>query len=188
MMLCPQIATDFSISNCQNKNMNLHELNGFSRQACYDALTKLTNDNESDVSSISTASTDTTEHEMDHVVSGGLPAPPAQAVGAAVALPLPGEVHVERRQSISKSDSVNGVFEGVNPYMRVMLAVGSTLMEYDTDKVVPLMGFGGRVAGENRINHCFPLAEDFEVNNMNGVVDAYISWYAKVNCAVLWFF
>jgi hypothetical protein len=167
------------MSNCRNNRKNLHEyIPDFSRQACYDALNELSKDDASEVSSISSASTnsDTKEHETDNGGSSGHPAPPAQAVGVAVPPPLPVEVHTDRKPSFRKADSVNSAFGGVNPYMRVMLAVGSVLMDYDTDKVVPVMGFGGLLRGERRSNQCFPLADTFEVNEMTGVIDAYMSW------------
>ena len=38
------------------------------------------------------------------------------------------------------------------------LSVGQILEDYDTDKQIPVYGFGGEIDG--RVEHCFPLTFD----------------------------
>lgn len=48
-----------------------------------------------------------------------------------------------------------------NQYEQVIQAVGSILREYDSDKMIPLYGFGARVPRADgtwgAVSHCFPL-------------------------------
>ena len=63
---------------------------------------------------------------------------------------------------------------GYNHYQAALHAVSEILLYYDSDKKVPMYGFGGKV--NKRVNHCFPLnfnEEHPEVLGLNGVMKAY---------------
>jgi len=54
--------------------------------------------------------------------------------------------------------------------------VGEILTYYDTDKLVPVYGFGARLKGSREVSHCFPLTgnpQNHEVYGVKGIVDIY---------------
>jgi hypothetical protein len=54
------------------------------------------------------------------------------------------------------------------------MAVGEILLNYDSDKQVPMYGFGGNLQGE--ISHCFHMnfnPGNAEVQGMKGIMNAY---------------
>nr|XP_039249709.1 copine-3-like [Styela clava] len=64
----------------------------------------------------------------------------------------------------------------LNEYMQALLAVGSVIQDYDTDKLFPAFGFGAKVPPGNRVEHEFPL--NFNPTNpyckgVLGIVQAY---------------
>ena len=68
----------------------------------------------------------------------------------------------------------------MNPYQSAIKFVGDILLNYDTDKMVPVYGFGAKkiINGvpENSANHCFPLTgdwEDTEVLGVAGIMSLY---------------
>jgi hypothetical protein len=61
-----------------------------------------------------------------------------------------------------------------NAYQSAIAAVGTVLLDYDTDKMIAAYGFGAKVAGKT--NHCFPLTlnpAQVEVPGVPGVLAAY---------------
>eukprot|EP00735_Rhodelphis_limneticus_P014685 TRINITY_DN8755_c0_g1::TRINITY_DN8755_c0_g1_i1::g.23877::m.23877 TRINITY_DN8755_c0_g1::TRINITY_DN8755_c0_g1_i1::g.23877 ORF type:complete len:524 (+),score=111.99,sp/Q8BT60/CPNE3_MOUSE/38.67/3e-113,Copine/PF07002.11/5.6e-42,C2/PF00168.25/3.1e-10,C2/PF00168.25/3.6e-14,vWA-TerF-like/PF10138.4/0.0019 TRINITY_DN8755_c0_g1_i1:163-1734(+) len=60
-----------------------------------------------------------------------------------------------------------------NQYQQAIRAVGDILMEYDSDKIVPVFGFGGMPPGRST-SHCFPLSGDGDVK---GGVDEILKVY-----------
>ena len=71
---------------------------------------------------------------------------------------------------------------GANEYQQAIRAVGDILLEYDTDKQVPLWGFGGQING--RVDHCFPLTFDpthDEVDGVQGMLAAYANAFQFVS-------
>lgn len=44
----------------------------------------------------------------------------------------------------------------LNQYQQAIWSIGHILQDYDSDKMFPVYGFGGRVSG-NPVSHCFPL-------------------------------
>lgn len=61
-----------------------------------------------------------------------------------------------------------------NQYTAAIRAVGSVLEHYDTDKLIPAWGFGGKLNGQ--VRHCFPLngnESNPEVQGMMGIMQAY---------------
>lgn len=47
----------------------------------------------------------------------------------------------------------------LNSYEKAITSVGSILLNYDNDKLVPVFGFGGipNDSKDNLVSHCFPL-------------------------------
>jgi hypothetical protein len=63
---------------------------------------------------------------------------------------------------------------GMNLYETALSAVGEILLNYDTDKLVPMFGFGGKLKGS--LNHCFHMnlnAANPNVLGMKGIMNAY---------------
>jgi len=63
-----------------------------------------------------------------------------------------------------------------NEYIKAIKAVGEILTYYDTDKLVPVYGFGARLKGSREVSHCFPLTgnpQNHEVYGVKGIVDIY---------------
>jgi len=61
-----------------------------------------------------------------------------------------------------------------NDYEKALVSVGKILLNYDSDKMVPMYGFGGKV--NNQISHCFPLNgshESPEVYEVDGMLTTY---------------
>ncbi|KAF9955530.1 Copine-5 [Mortierella alpina] len=66
---------------------------------------------------------------------------------------------------------------GENDYTRAIRSVGNILQCYDTDKLIPAFGFGGRLGGQ--VSHAFPLngnPNNPEVYGVDGLLAAY--WHA----------
>jgi hypothetical protein len=71
---------------------------------------------------------------------------------------------------------------GDNEYQQAIRAVGEILLEYDSDKQVPVWGFGGQING--RVEHCFPLTfdpEHDEVDGVQGLLAAYANAFQFVS-------
>ena len=63
---------------------------------------------------------------------------------------------------------------GYNQYQSALHAVSEILLNYDSDKEVPLYGFGGKV--NNYLSHCFPLnfnGQNPLVHGLNGIMETY---------------
>jgi len=63
-----------------------------------------------------------------------------------------------------------------NEYERSIMTIGQIIQEYDYDKMFPVYGFGGMIAGTKSVNHCFPLTFDPsnpEVQGVEGILSAY---------------
>ena len=72
-----------------------------------------------------------------------------------------------------------------NEYLKAITAVGSILQYYDSDKQIPVFGFGAAIAPyTTQANHCFALNGnifDPEVDGIEGVVEVYKNAINKVN-------
>ena len=73
----------------------------------------------------------------------------------------------------------------LNEYQRVISSVGSVLESYDTDKMFPVYGFGGRVrqpdGSWSTVQHCFPVYPGgLEVHGVPGIMKAYTDGLARV--------
>jgi len=58
-----------------------------------------------------------------------------------------------------------------NDYEKVISAVGSILTHYDTDKKIPVWGFGAKYGGV--VRHCFQCGSKPEVDGTDGILEAY---------------
>lgn len=64
----------------------------------------------------------------------------------------------------------------LNPYQRVIAAVGSILSCYDADQLFPAFGFGAQLP-TGQVSHCFPLnfnPAQPECVGIAGILDAYV--------------
>lgn len=63
---------------------------------------------------------------------------------------------------------------GYNHYQSALHSVADILLNYDTDKEVPLYGFGGKI--NRQLSHCFPLNFDHQnpaVSGIGGIMNTY---------------
>jgi Copine/C2 domain len=63
---------------------------------------------------------------------------------------------------------------GMNQYEQALYAVSDILLNYSTDKQVPLYGFGGKISGTT--SHCFNMnfnRDDARVQSIQGIMAAY---------------
>ncbi|OMJ95503.1 hypothetical protein SteCoe_1100 [Stentor coeruleus] len=61
-----------------------------------------------------------------------------------------------------------------NDYQKALYSVSEILLQYDTDKLVPLYGYGAEINGA--LSHCFPLNLNFEdpnVSDLSGIMKSY---------------
>ena len=68
--------------------------------------------------------------------------------------------------------------------MRAIHAVGSVLQEYDSDKNIPLLGFGATLPYLPKVSHCFGLNGNIfmpEVHTIDGVLAAYQKNLSKLS-------
>ena len=64
--------------------------------------------------------------------------------------------------------------DSLNQYQQALLAVSEILLHYDSDKKVPMYGFGGKI--NNIVSHCFSLSQnpdDPYAYGINGIMDTY---------------
>ena len=85
----------------------------------------------------------------------------------------------------SDRDSLHYLDMSRNEYLNAIRSVGNILQYYDSDKHIPVLGFGATVPpSTNRASHCFALNGnifDPEVDGMDGVVEAYKNALRNVN-------
>eukprot|EP00731_Ephydatia_muelleri_P028945 Em0020g589a len=60
-----------------------------------------------------------------------------------------------------------------NEYLQAIKSVGSVLVPYDSDQMIPAFGFGAKIPTFFNVFHCFPLTNKTEVYGVQGIVDAY---------------
>ncbi|KAL5473580.1 hypothetical protein EMCRGX_G028080 [Ephydatia muelleri] len=63
-----------------------------------------------------------------------------------------------------------------NQYLQAIQSVGSVLVPYDSDQMIPAFGFGARVPPFFNVSHCFPLdlnTHKTEVYGVQGILNAY---------------
>lgn len=70
-----------------------------------------------------------------------------------------------------------------NCYTDAITSVVSILENYDSDKLFPTYGFGGRIPDSRNVSHCFSLNGDIfrpECDGTNGILHAYYESIEKV--------
>eukprot|EP01129_Flabellula_baltica_P002827 TRINITY_DN1272_c0_g1_i1.p1 TRINITY_DN1272_c0_g1~~TRINITY_DN1272_c0_g1_i1.p1 ORF type:complete len:755 (-),score=168.13 TRINITY_DN1272_c0_g1_i1:67-2331(-) len=73
-----------------------------------------------------------------------------------------------------------------NEYAQAIQAVGEILLNYDSDRMVPVYGFGAKVPPNYQVSHCFALngnESDPEVYEIQGILQAY---YQSLNSVSLY--
>jgi hypothetical protein len=73
-------------------------------------------------------------------------------------------------------NSLHFINPATNQYMKVIRAIGSIMQEYDSDKNIPLLGFGAGLPGHTNTSHCFALNGNIfapEVYTIDGVLSVY---------------
>ena len=82
-------------------------------------------------------------------------------------------------------DSLHYLDMNKNEYLNAIKSVGNILQYYDSDKKIPVFGFGATVApSTNRASHCFALNGDIfdpEVDGLEGVIESYKNALKNVN-------
>ena len=85
----------------------------------------------------------------------------------------------------AEKDSLHYLDMNKNEYLNAIKSVGNILQYYDSDKQIPVFGFGAIVPpSNNRASHCFALNGDIfdpEVDGLDGVVEAYKNALKNVN-------
>ena len=79
-------------------------------------------------------------------------------------------MHPSHRDSLHNCDE-----HSYNHYQNALHTVGEILLNYDSDKLVPMYGFGAKVDSEET-SHCFPMTFDpnnSEVLGIEGMMEAY---------------
>jgi Copine len=64
-----------------------------------------------------------------------------------------------------------------NPYEQAIAANVSILLQYDSDKKVPVLGFGAKYGGV--VRHCFQCGPTPEADGLQGVMDAYKATFSS---------
>lgn len=67
---------------------------------------------------------------------------------------------------------------GVNHYQKALMNILKAIERYDTDKKIPVIGFGGipRFMNQTQVSHCFPLngnVNDYSINGMEELLEVY---------------
>eukprot|EP00978_Attheya_sp_CCMP212_P015662 scaffold40347_cov55-Attheya_sp.AAC.3 len=60
-----------------------------------------------------------------------------------------------------------------NQYEQAIAAIVSILLNYDSDKKIPVLGFGAKYGGV--VRHCFQCGNEAEADSLQGIMDAYNS-------------
>eukprot|EP00903_Cladosiphon_okamuranus_P012541 g11743.t2 len=76
----------------------------------------------------------------------------------------------------------------LNQYQQAIWSIGHILQDYDSDKMFPVYGFGGRVYGQP-VSHCFPICRvshsggPEEAHGVHGILEAYSTALNNVQLA-----
>lgn len=74
---------------------------------------------------------------------------------------------------VESPDSLHYVHTAENQYQESIRRIGEVLIEYDTDKDIPLFGFGGQFDGENDVSHCYRLKARHDIHGLEKALDSY---------------
>ena len=78
-----------------------------------------------------------------------------------------------------------GARDYLNEYERAVLSVGRILQEYDSDKKIPVYGFGGKLPN-NVVSHCWPLNGNETDPSCQGVEGMLQAYRLALNNVQLW--
>lgn len=70
-----------------------------------------------------------------------------------------------------------------NQYLRAIQSVGSILEYYDSDKMIPMLGFGAAIPGIYSACHCFAMNGNIfnpEVFGIKGAIEVYAKALQKI--------
>lgn len=85
----------------------------------------------------------------------------------------------------SKPDSLHYLDMNKNEYLNAIRSVGSILQYYDSDKQIPVLGFGAAIPPYDKTaDHCFALNGDIfnpECDGIEGVIETYKNAINRVN-------
>ncbi|CAB1102218.1 unnamed protein product [Ectocarpus sp. CCAP 1310/34] len=76
----------------------------------------------------------------------------------------------------------------LNQYQQAIWSIGHILQDYDSDKMFPVYGFGGRINGQP-VSHCFPICRvshaggSEEAYGVQGILEAYSAAMTSVQLA-----
>lgn len=83
----------------------------------------------------------------------------------------------------SSPDSLHYIKDScLNSYQSALYTVGQLLLNYDSDKRIPMYGFGAAIG--NKVRHCFPLnfnENDPSVNGLDGLMSAYSNALSQIH-------
>jgi hypothetical protein len=77
---------------------------------------------------------------------------------------MPGTLHYVNPDGVS-----------LNQYQKALTAISSILMKYDSDKKIPVLGFGAKLQRGGVLNNCFQCGSTPEADGINGILEAYQS-------------
>eukprot|EP00801_Mesodinium_rubrum_P002589 Mrub_02589.p1 GENE.Mrub_02589~~Mrub_02589.p1 ORF type:complete len:535 (-),score=52.82 Mrub_02589:67-1443(-) len=61
----------------------------------------------------------------------------------------------------------------LNQYQKCISTVSPILIQWDTDKIIPVYGFGAKYPNSNTTNHCFPMFTGDGVYELQGILQSY---------------
>jgi len=73
-------------------------------------------------------------------------------------------------------NSLHFIDPQLNQYMQAIKSIGAIVQDYDSDKNIPVFGFGATIPGISKVSHCFALNGNIfspEVHKVDGVLAAY---------------
>lgn len=81
----------------------------------------------------------------------------------------------ESTKKTSEFFKKSGKFNFLNDYQKAILSIGSILQNYDSDKKIPIFGFGAKWpnVGFEFVNHCFPLTGDRNRIEAEGIEEVF---------------
>ncbi|XP_027719839.1 copine-9 isoform X2 [Vombatus ursinus] len=74
----------------------------------------------------------------------------------------------------------------LSAYAMALKAVGEIIQDYDSDKLFPAYGFGAKVPPEGRISHQFPLNNNSEDPNCEGIEGVLESYFQSLRTVQLY--
>jgi len=92
---------------------------------------------------------------------------------------IPKPKKTQRGGTLGRNESEEDYDENTeeNEYLQALKSIGGILQHYDSDKKIPLLGFGAKLPPyHNYVSHCFSMNGNFfdpEVNGLEEVIETY---------------